>query len=95
MGNERFRIPELLFRPSDANVEQTGLAEVIALAIGKVAASAKDDIDRKTVIEKLMYSHIQIVGGSSLFPGLVDRLKRDLCSLAPDHVHVDIQVAAK
>ena len=29
MNNERFAIPEILFRPSDIGIEQIGLAEAI------------------------------------------------------------------
>ena len=34
MNNERFAIPEILFRPSDIGIEQIGLAEAINHVVG-------------------------------------------------------------
>lgn len=34
MNNERFTVPEILFRPSDVGLEQIGISEAISHVIG-------------------------------------------------------------
>ena len=75
LGNERFRTPELLFRPSDIGmVQHGGVAELVSETITSVADPA---------LRSLMWDNIIVVGGSSQFPNLITRLRSDLGGYAP------------
>ncbi|KAI5123138.1 hypothetical protein M0805_000841 [Coniferiporia weirii] len=80
MTSERFAVPEVLFRPSDIGLAQSGVATAIADAI----SSLPEDI------RGLFWSNIGLVGGNVKFPGFRQRLMSELRSLAPiDHeVHI-------
>lgn len=73
LGNERFSVPELLFNPSDAGIDQMGLPEAINLSFMRT--------------HPLMCEHlcknIILTGGNVLFPGFEERLKLDLRSELP------------
>lgn len=60
LGRERFQCPESLFIPNELGVDAPGLHEILAACV------AKCPIDSR----KALLSHIILVGGSTLFPGL-------------------------
>ena len=64
LGSERFSIPELFFHPRDVGLNQPGLAEMVLKSLSKVP----------TGLWAIMLANVYVVGGSSLFPGYVDRL---------------------
>ena len=80
MGNERIAIPELLFHPSDmdAKTTQAGLVEMIVRSVEAAATGAAwnphSDVDVEGAIRRQLYENVHLMGGSSQFPGLVDRL---------------------
>lgn len=93
VGNERFQCAEALFQPSlllahlstkgqrlRAEEECLGLHEALYLAISKC------DLD----IHAGLYSGVVLAGGSSLFPGLDDRLQKELSALAPPATVVSV-----
>ncbi|KAJ6244518.1 actin-7-related [Anaeramoeba flamelloides] len=81
MGNECFRAPELLFKPSFFSyLTQKGIHELINESIMKC------DKD----IRKILYKNIAISGGSSMFPGFIKRLKKEIKKLAPRKMKVNI-----
>ncbi|KAF9240261.1 actin family [Melanogaster broomeanus] len=80
MENERFTIPELLFRPDDIGLEQMGLPDAIAACI----ALLPEDL------QGMFWANIGVIGGNTQFPGFHERLMTELRSLAP--VDFDIQV---
>lgn len=73
LGAERFRAPELLFRPSLMDRTFGGLAELAFQSI------MKSDVD----VRKDLFQRIIVCGGSSRFPGLRERLEREVQRLAP------------
>ncbi len=73
IGNERFRCPEALFQPSFLGMEMFGIHEMTYNAIMKC------DVD----IRKDLYGNIVVAGGSTMFPGIADRLQKEITSLAP------------
>ncbi|KAI0040286.1 Actin/actin-like protein [Auriscalpium vulgare] len=73
MGNERFSVPEILFRPDDIGLHQAGLAESIAASI----ALLPDDL------QGMFWANIGLIGGNTKFPGFATRLLSDLRPLAP------------
>ncbi|CAF4204491.1 unnamed protein product, partial [Adineta steineri] len=80
IGNERFRCPEALFAPASLGREETGVAEMIYNTIMKC------DID----IRKELYSNIVLSGGTTMFPGIADRMQKELTSLAPSAMKIRV-----
>ena len=80
IGNERFRCPEALFQPSILGMESPGIADMVHDSITKC------DMD----IRKHFYSNIVVSGGSTMFPGIADRMKKEIAALAPPTVIVKI-----
>jgi len=74
IGNERFRAPEALFQPSFLGEENGGLHEEVYDSIMKC------DID----IRRDLYANLVMSGGTSMYPGMQDRLHKELSNLAPN-----------
>lgn len=80
LGNERFRCPELLFQPSLLGREMPGIHQLIDESIMKCS------ID----VRKTLYCNIILSGGCTMFPGIVDRLQKELVQLAPSTIKIKI-----
>jgi len=80
IGNERFRAPEVLFQPSFIGNELPGIHEQIFNSIQKC------DIDTRAA----MYHDIVLSGGTSMFPGIADRLTKELKAIVPSSVKVRV-----
>lgn len=64
VGNERFRVPEVLFQPSLLGMEQSGIHHLTFSSINKC------DID----IRRELYNNVVLSGGTTMYPGLSERL---------------------
>jgi len=80
VGNERFRCPEVLFSPSFLGMESCGIHELSYNSIMKC------DID----VRKDLYNNVVLSGGSSMFPGIADRLQKELTALAPSTCRIRV-----
>ncbi|KAJ7222949.1 actin 2 [Mycena rebaudengoi] len=80
IGNERFRAPEALFRPSLIGSESAGIHDTTYASIRKC------DLD----VRRDLYGNIVLSGGSTMFPGIADRMQKELTALAPPSVKVKI-----
>ncbi|KAI0086978.1 actin-like protein Arp6 [Irpex rosettiformis] len=80
MNNERFSVPELLFRPDDIGLEQAGLAATIADSISTLPEELRG----------MFWANIGLIGGTTKFPSFCDRLSAELRSLAPVDCEVKI-----
>ncbi|KAK6990501.1 actin cytoplasmic [Biomphalaria glabrata] len=80
IGNERFRCAEALFQPSFLGMEIPGVHEVTYNSIMKC------DVD----IRKDLYSNVVMSGGSTMFPGIADRMQKELTSLAPNTMKIKV-----
>ncbi|GLJ46602.1 hypothetical protein SUGI_0981970 [Cryptomeria japonica] len=80
IGGERFRCAEVLFQPSLVGVEAPGIHETTFNSIMKC------DVD----IRKDLYGNIVLSGGSTMFPGIADRMSKDVTALAPSTVKVKV-----
>jgi len=80
IGNERFRCSEALFAPASVGREESGIAEMIYNTIMKC------DID----IRKELYSNIVLSGGSTMFPGIADRMQKEITALAPSAMKIRV-----
>jgi len=73
IGNERFCCPEALFQPSLLGLESKGIHKSIHDSIMKC------DVN----IRKELSSNIVMSGGTTMFPGVVDRLSKELAVMMP------------
>eukprot|EP00035_Acanthoeca_spectabilis_P001569 m.81135 g.81135 ORF g.81135 m.81135 type:complete len:377 (+) comp10976_c0_seq1:103-1233(+) len=80
IGSERFRCPEVLFQPTMLGLDQEGVHMALFNSIFKC------DID----IRKDLYANIVLSGGTTMFPGLADRVHKELRMLAPATMRVKV-----
>ena len=80
IGNERFRSPEALFQPSFLGMESTGIHELNYNSIMKC------DVD----IRKDLYANTVLSGGTTMFPGIADRMQKEITALAPSTIKIKI-----
>ncbi|CAG8704311.1 2914_t:CDS:2, partial [Cetraspora pellucida] len=73
IGNERFRAPEALFQPSLLNIEGGGIHQIINDSIMKC-----DDKFHKDLL-----SNIVLSGGNTMYPGITDRIQKELTLSSP------------
>ncbi|CAO4383808.1 unnamed protein product [Caenorhabditis nigoni] len=79
-GNERFRCPEALFQPSFLGMESAGIHQATFDSIMKC------DFD----IRKELYANIVLSGGNTMFPGIADRMAKEITALAPSAMNIEI-----
>jgi len=80
VGSERFRCPEVLFQPPMIGKESSGIHALTHNSIKKC------DID----IRKDLYTNVVLSGGTTMFLGIDERLKKELSALAPASAKVKI-----
>jgi len=80
IGNERFRCPEVLFQPSLIGKEATGAHDTMFQTIMKC------DVD----IRKDLYANIVLSGGTTMFPGIAERMTKELTALAPSTMKIKV-----
>jgi actin beta/gamma 1 len=80
IGNERFRAPEALFQPSVLGQESGGIHVTTFNSIMKC------DVD----VRKDLYGNIVMSGGTTMYPGISDRMQKEITALAPSSMKVKI-----
>ncbi|XP_067682628.1 uncharacterized protein [Haliotis asinina] len=80
IGNERFRAPECMFQPSFTGMESVGVHEMVNSSVMNC------DID----IRKDLYSNVVLSGGSTMYPGLADRMAKELSAIVPSTIKVKV-----
>eukprot|EP00894_Picocystis_sp_ML_P002014 jgi/Pico_ML_1/52531/g3222.t2 len=81
IGNERFRTPEVLFKPPEMiGMEHDGIHMATYQSIMKC------DVD----IRKDLYSNIVLSGGTTMYAGLPERMSKELTALAPPSMKVKV-----
>jgi actin-related protein len=80
IGLERFLAPECLFNPSVVGKELAPLDDVV------VGAISDCDVD----LRRDLFSNIVLSGGSTMFPGIKQRLIKEIKEQIPDSVDVKI-----
>jgi actin-related protein len=73
VGNERFRCPEVLFKPNLIGKENDGVHKTTYDSIMRC------DID----IRKDLYGNIVLSGGTTMFEGIDARMEKEVVALAP------------
>ncbi|XP_069501650.1 actin, cytoplasmic 1-like [Ambystoma mexicanum] len=80
IGNEQIRCPEALFQPSFLGMASCGIHETTYNSIMKC-----DD-----KIHQQLFANIVLSGGSSMYPGIADRMQKEITALAPGTKKVKI-----
>ena len=80
LGVERFYRHEIFFQPSLIGREITEIHETIYHSIMKC------DVD----IRKDLYGNIVLSGGSTMFPGIADRMSKEITALAPSSMKIKV-----
>ncbi|XP_045108202.1 actin-like [Portunus trituberculatus] len=80
IGNERFRAPEALFQPSFLGMESVGIHETVYNSIMRC------DID----IRKDLFANTVLSGGTTMYPGIADRMQKEITALAPSTIKIKI-----
>ena len=80
LQSERFRCPEVLFQPSLVGKEAMGIHDTTFRSIMSC------DVD----IRRDLYQNVVLSGGSTMLPGIGERMTKELCALAPSTVKVKV-----
>jgi len=80
IGSERFRCPEVLFQPSLIGKEASGIHDCTFQTIMKC------DVD----IRRDLYANIVLSGGTTMFPGIAERMTKELTALAPSAMKIKV-----
>jgi actin len=80
IGSERFSCPEVLFQPSLVGMESPGIHEATYNSIMKCNAEIRKDL----------FGNVVLSGGSTMFPGIADRMSMEITSLAPSNMKVKV-----
>ncbi|KAL7086105.1 hypothetical protein ACP275_14G319300 [Erythranthe tilingii] len=80
VGSERFRCAEALFKPSLIGKEASGIHEAVYKSIMKC------DVDKR----KDLYGNVVLSGGSTMFSGFEDRLRKEITGLAPGGTKIEV-----
>ncbi|KAK4722192.1 hypothetical protein R3W88_012425 [Solanum pinnatisectum] len=80
IGVAGFQCPEVLFQPSLVGKGPTGIHEKVYNSI------MKSDVD----IMKDLFANIMLSGGSTMFPGLAERMSKEITALAPRGTKIEV-----
>ena len=80
IANERFRCAEVLFNPNMIGKEASGAHDTMFQTIMKC------DVD----IRKDLYCNIVLSGGTTMFPGIAERLTKEVTALAPSTMKIKV-----
>jgi actin len=75
-----FRCPEALFKPMLIGKEMPGFHEITYTSIMKC------DVD----VRKQLYENIVMSGGSTMFPGIPERLTKEMTEKAPSTMKIKV-----
>jgi actin beta/gamma 1 len=80
VGNQRFRCPEVLFQPSFIGKEAPGIHDCTFQTIMKCDVDIREDL----------YANIVMSGGTTMFPGICERMTKELTALAPSTMKIKV-----
>uniref|UniRef100_A0A6B2LHV8 Actin n=1 Tax=Arcella intermedia TaxID=1963864 RepID=A0A6B2LHV8_9EUKA len=84
VGDERFKCGEALFQPSLVGSDCCGVHELLYNSIRKC------DFEMSRYI---LFCNIVLSGGSSMFPGIADRMQKEITALAPSSMKIKVIAA--
>jgi actin beta/gamma 1 len=80
IGKESISCPEALFQSSLLGIECAGIHDIVASSI----MTCNEDI------RKELYANIVLSGGSTMFPGMPERMQKEMTALAPSTMTVQV-----
>ncbi|KAI4871619.1 hypothetical protein NFI96_013397 [Prochilodus magdalenae] len=80
VGTERLRAPEVLFRPSLIGEEQMGLLETLQFVLEQYSPEQ----------QALMAENVFLTGGNLMYPGVKERVERELLAMRPFQSHFKV-----
>jgi actin len=81
VGSERFKCPEMLFKPYfDGKDDYDGVDKTLFASIMKC------DID----VRRDLYANIVLSGGTAMFPGIAERVEKEMVGLAPPTMKIKV-----
>ena len=83
---ERIRVPEVVFQPGIAGVDQAGLVEIIE---GIVMGRFTDHGQQRTLL-----SDVFLTGGNTMFTSFEERLRQELTSALPSDFTINVRKAS-
>ena len=84
LKEELIRAPDLLFQPQFINKPVEPIQRWTYDAIAKCHADIKKDL----------FKNIVLAGGSTMFPGMKDRMRKEIQALAPSPMSPDVEAPA-
>ncbi|KAL4646320.1 actin-related protein 5 [Arapaima gigas] len=85
VGTERLRVPEIVFQPSFIGDEQMGLMETLQYVLDRYSLEQQEALVR----------NILLTGGNMLYPGMKQRVERELLAMRPFQSHFKVEMASK
>lgn len=85
LGSERFRCPEALFKPCFVGKEANGIHGATFQSISKCDSDIRKDL----------YANVVLSGGTSMLPGMAERVAKELTALAPSAFAVQVAAPLK
>ncbi|KAJ8508140.1 hypothetical protein ONZ45_g9552 [Pleurotus djamor] len=85
LGDESFSVPESLFQPALYGLKHPGLHETVHSAIVQCDADVQPDL----------YAGVVLAGGSTMFPGMTDRMSREMNMLSPPGIEAKVAALPK
>lgn len=85
VGTERLRCPEVLFQPSLTGEDQMGLMETLQYVLDRYSAEQQE----------ALVSNVFLTGGNMLYPGMKQRVERELLAIRPFQSHFKVTMAAR
>ena len=82
---ERIRVPEIVFQPGIAGLDQAGVVEIATDILNHRLAKIHDG--------EMIFKDIFLTGGNTLFQGFEERLRKELRSVVPADARFELRQA--
>ena len=83
---ERIRVPEIVFQPAIAGLDQAGIVEITANIVNQSLSKAED---RNSVLKDIF-----LTGGNTLFTGFDERVREELRTVMPIESVINVRRAS-
>uniref|UniRef100_A0A4W6BLV8 Actin-related protein 5 n=1 Tax=Lates calcarifer TaxID=8187 RepID=A0A4W6BLV8_LATCA len=85
VGTERLRCPEILFQPSLTGEDQMGLMETLQYVLARYSPEQQE----------ALVSNVFLTGGNMQYPGMKERVERELLAMRPFQSHFKVTMASQ
>ncbi|MBN3280352.1 ARP5 protein, partial [Polyodon spathula] len=84
LGTERLRVPEIIFQPSMIGEEQAGIVETVQYVLDRYPKEQQG----------ALVQNVLLTGGNLMYPGMRERLERELLAIRPFQSHFQVSMAS-